>query len=333
MNINPGFIPAALILCLMLGQTAVSQQNDGLLSPIINQCQSKMVKVYGASAGNVEGYSTGIIVSDDGKILTIQGVFLDGRQVRVVTIDGVSHQATVLKRDRETQLALLKINTETPEHFKLGSEPIGEKGDWVVSISNAFKVADKTEPLSATLGIVSLRTKMDARLNKRDVAYRGDLVLIDSITSNPGAGGGAVVTLEGQLVGMIGKIISSSETNTRINYCVPNSVLTAFVSGVANTTKPAIAATGKKVDLGIKLFKLGGRNAPAYIDQVVRGGPAAETKLKSDDMIITIAGEKIANSKDYNEVLTKLTPGSEVIIVVKRGLDILRLPIVPREKK
>lgn len=304
---------------------------NGVLGVAVDESQPRMVKVYGASAGRVDGYSTGIIISDEGHILTTQGVFLDGRQVRVVTSDGQTHSASVLRRDRVQQIALLKISAETPKYFPLSDQPVAEKGDWVVAISNAFKVAEKTEPLAATLGVVSLNSYIEARLNKRDVAYQGDVVLVDCITSNPGAAGGAVVTLDGKLVGMIGKVINSSETNTRLNYAVPSYRLKRFFDG--DETEVAQPETAhKKGDLGIKLFKLGGRNNPAYIDRVVRGGPAAKSGLQADDMIVTIAGEKIGSVKDYNAAITSLVADQEILIVVKRGSELLRIPITPSAK-
>jgi len=319
------------------GNRIVSAQlksQPSFIDQAIANSQPKMAKVFGASAGKVEGFATGIIVSKDGLILSSQGVFLDGRQVKVVLSDGAEHVATILKRDRETQLSLLKIQAETPDFFELSKKSVGQKGDWVIALSNAFKVADKDEPVSAMLGVISLRTTMEARLTKRDVAYRGELVLIDAITSNPGASGGAVVTPYGQLVGIIGKIINSSETNTRLNYAVPNSVLYEFVAGKASVTGETQPLTEKQdVDFGVVLFKLGGRNNPAYIDRVVRGSPAAKAKLKSDDMIVSIAGEKIGNLKDYAEALKSLRPEEEVLMIVKRGVEMVRVRITPRLKK
>jgi serine protease Do len=282
----------------------------------------------------VEGFATGILISNDGQILTSQGVFLDGRQVKVVLANGSEHLATIMKRDRVSQLALLKIQARTPEFFELSPDPIGEKGDWVVALCNAFKVADKEEPVSATLGIISLRTTIEARLTERDVAYQGELVLIDAITSNPGAAGGAVVTADGKLVGIVGKIINSSETNTRLNYAVPSSVLANFVAGKVDPmvdTKPVEAS--QPADLGVVLFKLGGRNNPAYIDRIVRGSPAADAKLKTDDMIVSIGGKKIGSVRDYARVLETLRPDEEVLMIVKRGIEMIRIRIMPRVKK
>ena len=315
----------------------VSAQSENLASFIqktIDSAQPKMVKVYGAGAGRVEGFATGILVSGDGRILTSQGVFLDGKQVKVVLADGSDYPATILKRDRGSQIALLKIQVETPDFFELSTEPVGEKGDWVVALSNAFKIADKDEPVSATLGIISLRTTIEARLTRRDVAYKGELVLIDAITSNPGAAGGAVVTSNGKLVGMIGKIINSSETNTRLNYAVPSSILEKFLS---KETDPIVDAAPVEIkqqaDLGIVLFKFGGRSNPAYVDRVIRGSPAAKADVKVDDMIVSIAGNKIGSVRDYAATLEKLRPDEEVLMIVKRGVRMVRLHVTPRIKK
>jgi serine protease Do len=316
-----------------LSRVSAQERDESFFGTIVSQAQPKMVKVFGAGAGRVESFATGILVSGEGHVLTTQGVFLDGRQVRVLLADGSEFRATVLRRDRVTQLALLKVEAETKNFFELSKSPVGEKGDWVVAITNAFKVADKDEPLSATLGVVSLRTSMEARLNRRDVAYQGDLVLIDAITSNPGAGGGAVVTTEGKLVGMVGKIINSSETNTRLNYAVPSAVLADFVEGKTTAKVAENKAPAQKADLGIVLFKLGGRNSPAYIDRVKRGTPAATAKLKTDDMIVSVAGTRVGNAKEYTRQLDALVPGEEIVLIVKRGKEFLRVPIVPQVRK
>ncbi len=326
--------------CLALGWvgfavSGLAQGQDESLDALIAATQKKMVKVIGATAGRVEGYGTGILVSNDGMIVTAQGVYLDGPQVRVLLADGSEHVATILRRDRMVQLALLKIDCETPNYFDLSADPGSQKGDWILAISNAFKVADQDEPLSVTMGNIGLQSSIDARLNQRDVAYRGDIVLLDAITSNPGAAGGAVVNLEGKLVGAIGKIINSSETNTRLNYAVPAKIIAAFVAGTYHPEDNATAQAtpSKPADLGIKLFSLAGRKNPAYIDRVIPNGPADKVGLNTDDLIITIAGEKVGTIIEYEAAVSKLFPGEEVLIVVKRGSKILQVPITPEEKK
>jgi serine protease Do len=327
---------AASLASVSTAETAAQQPNrvGHFFRQAIDHSQPKMVKVFGASVGNVEGNATGILVSCEGHILTMQGVYLDGRNVRVILSDGSEHPATVLKRDRQTQLALLKIEAPTPEFFELSAAPVGDQGDWVVALTNAFRVADKDEPVSVMWGIISLRTTMEARLSRRDVAYYGELVLVDCITSNPGAGGGAVVLADGRLVGMVGRIIDSSETNTRLNYAVPSSILKHFLhnDGPAEDA-PVEMEVAAKADLGIQLFKLGGRNNPAYIERVRSGSPAAAANLRPDDMIVSIGGQKVGNVKQYEETVDSLRPGEEVMLIVKRGTEFIRVPLIPEIKK
>jgi len=330
------FIICFAMLCGFGNQASHGQSLDGAFKDIIKTAQKRVVKIYGAGAGRVESYSTGIIISDDGMILTRQGVFLEGNQVRVTTHDGKTHLASVLRRNREIQTALLKIPVETPDHFSLAEKQPGEKGDWVVALSNAFKVADKDEPLTVTLGVISLRSTIDAKLNKRDVAYRGPIVLIDCITSNPGAAGGAVVTAEGKLVGMIGTVIESSETNTRLNYAVPSDHLRKFVSGELEKLATANADDSKKpkvkLDLGIRMFRMGGKRGPAYVDKVLAKSPAAEIGMRPDDLVISLAGKKINSVQDFNEVMEELEQDQEIIIIFKRDLDLIRVPVKPVKK-
>jgi serine protease Do len=310
---------------------------------MIEKAQPAMVKVIGASAGRVQGATTGFLVSHDGLVVTSQGVYLDGKRVQVILANGSKHEASILKRDRQRQLALLKIEAETPNYFELAERPVVQQGDWIVAICNAFKVADKDEPISATLGIVSLQTNIEAKLSKRDYAYFGELLLIDAITSNPGAAGGAVLSVNGKLAGMVGKIINSSETNTRLNYAVPAEVLHRFVfdkpTGEPTAEGPGEtgveqSSTAKKSpgELGILIFRLGGKNGPAYVDRVKRGSVAAKAKLKTDDLIVSIDGEKIGNIKDYDAAVKNIVAGEEVLVIYKRGRKLVRTRLIPSSK-
>ena len=116
-----------------------------------------------------------------------------------------------------------------------------------------------------------------------------------------------------------------------MNYAIPNSVLYDFLNSETEERDSSVELR-KTVELGIKLFAHGGRNSPAYIDRVKRGSPAHKAKLKTDDLLISLAGEKIGNVRDYKKALTALRPDEEAIVVVKRGAELLRLTIVPREK-
>jgi serine protease Do len=297
--------------------------------------QERTVKVYGAGIGRAAGYASGILVSADGLITTAYGVYLTGDRIRVGLSDGSIHEAQLVKKSNALQLALLKIDHATPVHFELSQSPVGQKGDWVLGVSNAFKVAEGPEPLSVNLGVIALRTRLEARFGAHDVEYQGDALLIDAITSNPGAPGGAVVTVDGRLAGMIGRIIESKASGTRINYAVPAEQLLAFISDQSPAESPATGVAeapqqGGKSDLGMRLFRLGGRRAPAYVDRVVAGGPAAEAGIKTDDLIISINGQAVREAGDFEKISSSLPIGEEIGIVVKRGEKLTPLRITPR---
>lgn len=317
-----------LLFAAMSPHGAFAGERSSPFTAAIEYAQQRTVKIYGASIGRVAGFATGLIVSAEGDIITAQGVHLSGYRVRVTLPDGTMHNAKVVRRDPDTQLALLKIQANTPTYFSLGETPVGNSGDWVLAVSNAFKVADGAEPLSVNLGVISLRTKLEAKRLTQDYDYAGDVLLIDAITSNPGAAGGAVVTADKRLAGMIGKVIESKSTNTRLNYAVPNDVLHAFFQGVDAGGSKTPITKGKAV-IGIRLFALGGRNAPAYVDRVKPASPAFQAKLRPDDLVVSMAGEKIRTVRDYKEVLDSLVPGREISLIVKRQNRLVEVKITP----
>jgi S1-C subfamily serine protease len=323
------------ICALLLAQSslvAADEPPDSAFAPAVALAQKRTVKVFGAGIGRTPGYATGIVVGPQGEILTAQGIFLNADNLRVTLPDGTTHFATVVRRSTELQAALLKIDAATPEFFSPADAVKGEQGDWILAVSNAFKVAEGVEPLSVNVGVLSVRMPIDARRGFNDFPYQADAWLYDAITSNPGADGGAVVTAEGKLVGMIGRVIESKSTGTRLNYAVPADLLARFVAG--EEPQPMVAVRpGTKADLGIRLFALGGRRAPAYIDRVLPGGPAAAAGLKTDDLVVTIAGQVVRDASDFKRLTEALPIGQEVAIEVKRKNELLSVKVTPAAEK
>jgi S1-C subfamily serine protease len=325
-------VSLAASLCAVEPVRTSGPQLDGAFADAVTLAQKRTVKIYGGAIGRSPGYGTGLVVSSQGDILTANGVYLAGQNLRVTLPDGTTHEATVTRRSQELQTALLKIDAPTPDFFDLATVTPAEQGDWILTVSNAFKVADGSEPLSVNIGVLSLRMKLDARRGFQDFPYSADVLLYDAITSNPGAAGGAVVTADGKLVGMIGRVIEAKSTNTRLNYAVPVDLLGKFVRG-EEAAPTVTGSSGNKADLGIRLFSLGGRKAPAYIDTVVPGGPAALAGLKTDDLIVTIGGQVVRDAGDFRRLAESLPIGQEVVVEVKRKNELLGVRIVPVAEK
>lgn len=307
---------------------ATPQAANNPFGDSIDFAQKRTVKLLGAGAGREHGYASGIVVSEEGHIITAQGIYVSGdpsARLQVIMPDGRVYPATIERRSEALQVVLLKIDAKTPDFFELPEKPNVEKGDWVLSVSNAFKVADRDEPLSVNLGVVSLRTEVDAKKRAQDVDIEGQMLLIDAITSNPGAPGGALMTADKKLAGMIGKIIESKSTNTRLNYAIPSDRLREFMENKATTpvvVTPPVGSSGKP-DLGIRLFRLSGKRAPAFIDRVMPDSPAAKAGLMKDDMVLRIGNEFVSNIQSFDEASEQLKVGEEVTIIYKRKNEVL----------
>ena len=325
-------LPVVAAVSARADDPALPDGIDGAFADAVAIAQKRTVKIYGGAIGRSPGYGTGLVVSPSGDILTANGVHLSGQFLRVTLPDGTTHEAIVTRRSQELQTALLKIDTPTPDFFEMAATTPAEQGDWVLTVSNAFRVADGAEPLSVNIGVLSLRTKLDTRRGLQDFPYAGDVLLYDAITSNPGAAGGAVVTAEGKLVGMIGRVIEAKSTNTRLNYAVPVDLLGKFVRG-EEAPPVAVATTSNKADLGIRLFALGGRRAPAYVDTVVAGSPAALAGLKTDDLVVTIGGQVVRDAGEFRRLVQALPVGQEVVVEVKRKNELLSVRLVPVAEK
>jgi serine protease Do len=314
------------VLAMLLASPLVAEEHD--FSAAIEYAQPRLVKIYGAGIGRSPGYATGLIVSPNGDILTAQGVHLAASSLRVTLPDGETHMAQVVRRSPELQAALLKIEAKTPEFFDLEQPAAVEPGDWILALSNAFKVAEGPEPLSVNVGVLTLKTRLEARRGVQDFPYHGDVLLIDAITSNPGAAGGAIIAADGKLVGMIGKVIEGKNTNTRLNYAVPTNLLHDFVTKPESTLASNDAPTTNDAapgDLGIRLFALGGRRAPAYVDRVVAGSPAASAGLKTDDLVISVDGQAVRHADDFKRLVATVKTGQQVVVQVKRKNELLLL--------
>ena len=326
----PIFLPIfALLLTTLVPPTVAddSSRSAGLFDAAIAYGQARTVKIYGGTIGREPGYATGVIVSEDGQIITASGLILASRRIRVVLPNGDTHVAEIVRRSEELQTALLKIDADTPDHFTLAEPSAAQRGDWVLAISNVFKVAEGDEPLSVTLGVLSSRTRLPVEYGTQDVPYDSDMMLIDCVTANPGAPGGAVVDVDGLFVGMIGRIVENSYTQTRLNYAVPADMLARFVAN--EPLDPEAELVEGRAELGIRLFQLGGRGGPAYVDRVVRGSAAAEAGVRPDDLILSVDNQLIRRASEFETFAEQLRPGHEIVLAVKRGDEILEFHIMP----
>lgn len=318
-------LPGALAVLLLVSAPARTEETFAAVAKEVNK---KVVKLFGS--GGFQGlaaYGSGILVSPEGHILTVASHLLDTQDLRVHLFDGRRFEKVkVLYVEPDLDAALIKIDkVEDLPYYDLSQAakaPVAQPGDWILAFSNQFQIATRDEPLSVQRGVIAAYSKLHGRKGVFDAPYTGEVYVIDAITNNPGAGGGAITNRKGELLGMIGKELRNSLTDTWINYGVPVQFLAKFVEQGKKgeyVVKPKLDnPSGPGGYHGIVLVPNVVERTPPFIEEVAAGSPAAKCGLKSDDLIVYVDGEQVVTIKAFQTLINKYRPGSVVKLEVRR---------------
>jgi serine protease Do len=334
---------AAAAGMLLLGVTPISAQES--FTPTAEQVNKKMVKLFGA--GGIKGlpsYGTGTLVSPDGFILTVNNHILNTVDLRVHLHDGRLYNAKVVAREPDLDVALLKIEQEVENlpHYdiaKAAAGPMAETGDWILCHSNQFQIATRSEPMSVQRGTIMALAQLRARRGVFDPPYNGEVYFIDTIASNPGAAGGIITNRKGDLLGIIGRELKSTLSDTWINYAVPIQAKVEITRDDGSKDKVDFARfvkegmEGKYKESSSKKREKDGRGGyhgivlvpnavsvtPPYVEEVLPGSPAAKAKMQPDDLIVYIDGELVPSIKAFRDILKQTNPGVTLQLEVQRG--------------
>jgi serine protease Do len=341
---------AIAAVALLLAGSALAQEQFAGTSEQVNK---KLVKIFGrGGGGKIKGlydYCTGIVVSPDGYVLTVASYLLDQPEAMSIhlhdgrRIDNFANSPNIKIVGVEPVLdvALLKIdNVKDLPYYDISEaakKPAAQPGDWVLAFSNQFHIATRDEPMSVQRGVVAAHSKLQGRRGIHEAPYTGEVYFVDAITNNPGAGGGALTNRKGELLGIIGKEVRNTLTDTWINYAVPvqakvdvqlkdEKKTISLVEFVEKTIKEGkwnkvevVVKGGPKGMHGIRLVQDVVERTPPYIDDVLPNSPAAKAGLKPDDLVVYINGEQVVSVKLFNEIMSKMGPGTRVTLEVRRG--------------
>lgn len=332
---------------------ATAARADTPYAEVGDQVNTKLVKIFGS--GGIKGlvaYGTGIVVHKEGYILTVASHLLDTRDLRVHLPDGRRYSnCKVIVIEPELDVALIKIDTKEKLDIPFfdvsaaAKKPVVKPGTKVLAFSNQFEIATRDEPLSIQRSLVEAITKLHGRRGIHEVSFNGNVYVLDAITNNPGAAGGAMTTREGELLGIIGKELKNELSNTWINYAVPIQTAVeveeldgkkrtvSIVEIVEKREKYAVIRrdrTKEKAEnfTGITLVPNVVEFTPPFVEEVMPGSPAAKAGLQVDDLIVYVDGEQIASINELNQILSKVRPDTPMKIEVRRGDTLKTLSMV-----
>jgi serine protease Do len=307
------------------------------LAQAIEQTQPKLVKIYGAGGfRGLEAHQSAMLISADGCLLTAWSYVLDTDYITAVLSDGRKLQAKLVGADPRLEIAVLKIDAEGLPFFDLAKAVTAAAGTRVLAFSNVFGVAQGDEPASVQEGIVSVATTLAARRGVFETPYRGPVYVIDAVTNNPGAAGGALVTRRGELVAMLGKELRNALNNTWLNYAVPIGELRGSVeeirAGKFIARRPDEAE--KKPQQCVRLAALGLtlvpdvlERTPPFVDSVRPGSPAMQAGLLPDDLIVLVGDRLIQSCKNLVAELEYIDHEDEVKLTIIRGNELVEVKV------
>jgi serine protease Do len=257
------------------------------------------------------GLGSGLIVSEDGYVVTNNHVVDRARDIEVVLDGGEKYKAEVVGKDPKTDIAVLKINPKRKlQAVRFGDSDKLEIGDWVIAIGNPFGLGH-----TVTAGIVS------AKGRSLGMGSYDDFIQTDA-PINPGNSGGPLFNLNGEVVGVDTAIVAGGQG---IGFAIPANMVSNVVDQIKTNGKAVHGWLGVMVQPitpeiaeGMKLSELKG----ALVADVSPGGPADKAGIKRGDVIVALNGKKVDTVSALTNSVGVVQPGTkEDLKVVRDGVE------------
>lgn len=259
---------------------------------------------------------SGVIISEDGYVITNNHVVQDAETINVVLNDKRNFVARLVGNDPSSDLAVIKIEADGLEPLQFGNSDEVKIGEWVLAVGNPFNLTS-----TVTAGIVSAKARnINILGNKMSNAPIESFIQTDAAV-NPGNSGGALVNLKGELVGINTAIASSTGSYTGYSFAIPSNIVRKVTSDLIQygmTQKANIGVHFAEMDS--KLAEVKGIKSVRgiYIGYVIKDGAADKAGIKDGDIITSIDGKSVNSNAEFNEVLAQHSPGDVVKVAIER---------------
>ncbi len=258
-----------------------------------------------------QGLGSGVIVSKDGYIVTNNHVVENAEKLTVQLSDERETEAEIVGLDPRTDLAVIKIDFDNLPVLAFGDSDKLRVGEWVLAVGNPFGLNH-----TVTAGIVSAKGR--GRVLEPN-SYENFIQTDAAI--NPGNSGGALVDLEGNLMGINTAISTRTGGYQGVGFAVPANMARDIMTRLVEDGRVSRGYLGVEIaDLDEIVAESMGLDskAGALISNIVDDGPAIDSDLQVEDVIVAVDGEDVEDVDDLRKRIADIAPGTEIEIEVVR---------------
>ncbi len=270
------------------------------------------------------GQGSGVIVREDGYILTNHHVVSEADEIRVTLQGGRQYEAHIIDADAETDLAVIKIDESGLIAARFADSDAIQVGQWVLAVGNPFGL-DHT----VTAGIVSAKGRPSMGL-----ADFGNFIQTDAAI-NPGNSGGPLVNLRGEVIGVNNAISTRGGGNLGIGFAIHSNMANSVVQSILNTghvVRGWLGVTFRQLTADLAhTFGYQGQTG-MLVSGVVENGPAEAAGLHRGDIVIKLDGRPMHNSNQFRNSIARSIPGTTVHLNVFRLGDERRVALTLGER-
>jgi Do/DeqQ family serine protease len=261
----------------------------------------------------VQGSGSGVIISEDGYIVTNNHVVDKAKEVKVSLNDGRDFTAEVIGTDPTTDLAVLKIDAKKLPALPFGNSDDVKLGEWVLAVGNPFNLTS-----TVTAGIISAKGRS---INIIDNQSAIEAFIQTDAAVNPGNSGGALINTSGELIGINTAISTRSGSYEGYSFAVPANIARKVVDdmlrfGVVQRAYLGVSIADVTPELA-KEMKLDATQG-VYLSEVVDNGAAKKAGMEKGDVIVGAGGKTIKRSSELLEVIGSRRPGDKLDVTVLR---------------
>ncbi len=266
------------------------------------------------------GQGSGVIVRQDGYILTNHHIVGEADEIRVTLEGGRRYEAHIIDSDIETDLAVIKIDESGLIAAQFADSDAIQVGQWVMAVGNPFGLDH-----SVTAGIISAKGR-PSLLDPRDF---GNLIQTDAAI-NPGNSGGPLINLRGEILGINQLISTNTGTNLGIGFAIPSNMANSVVQSVlrtGNIVRGYLGVTYRQLTADLA-HTFGYRGSTGmFVSSVVKDGPAEAAGLHRGDIVLELNGRPMHNSNEFRNSIARSIPGTTVHLNVFRLGDERRVAL------